>query len=225
MTVAINAAGIYLGFTVLHEAMHGIAHPNRAVNALLGRLGGIPLTIPFPVFRGVHHEHHSHTNDPSRDPDLIVARTPRALLPVWCLAVVVEYARAFYGRRLWRTRADLVEVVACESAMGALTVAAIAGGWFLPLVIVWYAPAALALLFLAFAFDFVPHYPFDTDRRYHDTRVMPGRALNALLLGQNYHLIHHLWTTIPWFRYQRVFTDVRGDLEARGCRIGWRIAP
>jgi beta-carotene hydroxylase len=225
MTVPINAAGIYLGFTVLHEAMHGIAHPNRVVNALLGRLGGIPLTIPFPVFRGVHHEHHSHTNDPTRDPDLIVARTPRALLPVWCLAVVVEYARAFYGRRLWRTRADLVEVVVCETAMGALTIAAIAGGWFLPLVVAWYAPAALALLFLAFAFDFVPHYPFDTDRRYYHTRVMPGRALNALLLGQNYHLIHHLWTTIPWFRYQRVFADVRSDLEARGCRIGWRIAP
>jgi fatty acid desaturase len=47
-----NAAAIYLGFTVLHEAMHGIAHPNRTLNALLGRLGGIPLTISFPLFRG-----------------------------------------------------------------------------------------------------------------------------------------------------------------------------
>ena len=225
MTVPINAAGIYLGFTVLHEAMHGIAHPNRVANALLGRLGGIPLTIPFVIFRGVHHEHHSHTNDPRRDPDFIVARAPRVLLPVWCLAVVVEYTKAYYGRRLWRSRAELVEALVCGSAMFALTGMALAGGWFLPLVVVWYGPAALALLFLAFAFDFVPHYPFDSDRRYHDTRIYPSRILNVLLLGQNYHLIHHLWTTIPWFRYRQVFTDIRSDLEARGCRIGWRVAP
>ena len=94
--VPINAAAIYLGFTVLHEAMHGIAHPSRTVNALLGRLGGLALTISFPLFRGVHYEHHSHTNDPNRDPDLIVARAPRVLLPLWCLAVMVEYRAKFY---------------------------------------------------------------------------------------------------------------------------------
>jgi len=224
-TLLINATGIYLGFTVLHEAMHGIAHPNRAVNAFLGRLGGIPSTITFPLFRGVHYEHHSHTNDPTRDPDLIVAHAPRLLLPVWCLAVVVEYRAKFYGRRLWRDRMELAEALGWDTAIVGITIAAIAGGWIVPLFVVWYAPAALAVLVLAFTFDFLPHYPYDTDRRYFDTRILPGRALNALLLGQNYHLIHHLWTTIPWFRYQRVFAGIRSDLVRCGCRIGWRVAP
>jgi len=44
------------------------------------------------------------------------------------------------------------------------------------------------------------------------------------LLGQNYHLIHHLWTTIPWYRYQRVFRAIRPELEARGSRIGWTVS-
>jgi beta-carotene hydroxylase len=224
-TVPINALGIYLGFTVLHEAMHGIAHPNRRVNALLGRLGGIPLTISFPLFRAVHYEHHSHTNDPQRDPDLIVAHTPRLLLPLWCLAIFVEYRAKFYGRRLWRDRAQVTEALAWEAIMVLITVVAITGGWFVPLLVVWFAPAALAIVFLGICFDFLPHYPYDTDRRYFDTRIYPGRALNVVLLGQNYHLVHHLWTTIPWFRYQRVFAEIRADLVRRGCRIGWQVTP
>jgi beta-carotene hydroxylase len=223
--VPINAVAIYLGFTVLHEAMHGIAHPNRTVNAFLGRLGGFPLTISFPLFRGVHYEHHSHTNDPVRDPDLIVAHTPRLLLPLWCLALVVEYRAKFYGRRLWRHRGQLAEALAWDAVLVAVIVAALATDWIGALLVVWLVPAALAVLFLGFSFDFLPHYPYDTDRRYFDTRIYPGRALNALLLGQNYHLIHHLWTTIPWFRYRQVFDAIQPDLERRGCRIGWWVGP
>jgi beta-carotene hydroxylase len=221
-TILVNAVAIYVGFTPLHEAMHGVAHERAWANAAVGRLGGLPLTIPLPLFRGVHWEHHSHTNDAARDPDLIVAHRPRALLPLWCLAIPVSYRRAFYGRRLWRSPAQLAEAVTFDLALSALVVAAIAGGWLVPLAVLWLVPALLAVLFLAFAFDFLPHWPYDTRARYFDTRVCPGALLNALLLGQNHHLIHHLWTTIPWYRYRRVFDAIRGDLERRGCRIGWR---
>jgi beta-carotene hydroxylase len=47
--------------------------------------------------------------------------------------------------------------------------------------------------------------------------------LNALLLGQSYHLIHHLWNTIPWYRYRSVFAQVGGELAASGCPIGWPL--
>jgi len=59
--------------------------------------------------------------------------------------------------------------------------------------------------------------------RYHATRILPGRVLNLLLLGQNYHLVHHLWSTIPWYRYQRVYEQVGPALAARGARVGWRV--
>jgi beta-carotene hydroxylase len=224
-TIAINAFGIYVGFTPLHEAMHGVAHERKWANALIGRLGGLPLTVPLPLFRGVHYEHHSHTNDEARDPDHVVARQPRVLLPLWCLGIMVAYRTAFYGRRLWRTRGQLVEALAIDAGINLLIVAAVMDGWFVPLAVVWLVPAAVALLSLAFAFDFVPHYPYDTAARYYDTRVYPGYVLNVALLGQNYHLIHHLWTTIPWFRYRRVFAAIHRDLAARGCRIGWRVTP
>ena len=87
----------------------------------------------------------------------------------------------------------------------------------------------LAILFLALTFDFVAalgvHYD-SRAMRFLDTRIYPSRFLNAVLLGQNYHLIHHLWTTIPWYRpYQRVFRAIRPELEARGSRVGWTVEP
>jgi beta-carotene hydroxylase len=224
-TIAINASSIYVLFTVMHDSMHRTAHESRFVNDLLGRLSALPLTVTMPLFRAVHYEHHSHTNDPERDPDLLVSKRPRWALPFWCLGIMFEYRRHYFGRRMWRDRADLVEAVAMEMVLLGAIALAWATGTLGTLVVVWLGPAVIAVVALALAFDFLPHYPYESRERYHDTRIYPGRFLNALLLGQNYHLIHHLWTTIPWYRYQRVFTAVEGELVERGARIEWRGTP
>jgi beta-carotene hydroxylase len=218
-TIAINATSIYLLFTVMHDSMHRTAHQSRFINDLLGRLSALPLTVTMPLFRAVHYEHHSHTNDPERDPDLIVNRGPRWALLFWCLAIMVEYRRHYFGRRMWRDRSDLIEAIAMECFLLGAIVLAAATGTFATLAIVWLGPALIAVAVLALCFDFLPHYPYTSQERYLDTRIYPGRILNALLLGQNYHLIHHLWTTIPWYRYQRVFGEVEDVLVGRGARI------
>jgi beta-carotene hydroxylase len=223
--VLLNTLAAYLLFTVLHDATHGTAHRSRVGNVALGRVCGGVLTLAWPLFHAVHHAHHAHTNDDARDPDLIVSRAPRWLLPVWCVGVVIEYRIKFFGQRLWRSRSELVEAVATDAATFGLIAAAIVGGWLWPLTVLWLLPVAFAVLFLAFAFDFVPHYPYDTAARYQNTRIMPGRILNAVLLGQNYHLVHHLWATIPWYRYRLVYEEVGDQLAARGARIGWRVEP
>lgn len=221
-TIAINASAIYLLFTVMHDSMHRTAHESRFINDLFGRLSAIPLTVTMPLFRAVHYEHHSHTNDPERDPDLIVNRGPKWALPFWCFAIVVEYRRHYFGRRMWRDRSDLIEAIAMECLLLGAIALAVAKGAFATLAIVWLGPALIAVAVLALCFDFLPHYPYDSQERYLDTRIYPGRILNAVLLGQNYHLIHHLWTTIPWYRYQRVFGEIEEALIERGARIEWQ---
>ena len=224
-TVAINAVAIYMMFTVMHDAVHRTAHRSRFMNATLGRISAFTLTVTLPLFRAVHYEHHSHTNDAERDPDLGLSRRPRWLLPLWCLAIIIEYRVHFYRRTLWRNKADLVEALLMELFLTATIVVAIVTGTLSVVATLWFGPALIAILFLAFTFDFLPHYPYDSQARFLDTRIYPSRLLNAVLLGQNYHLIHHLWTTIPWYRYQRVFRSLRPELEARGSRIGWTVEP
>ena len=210
----------YVAFTVAHEAVHGVAHANKLVNGLYGRLASLFLFSPFRAFRAIHLEHHSHTNDPTRDPDFGVSRRPRALLPLYCLLIVYEYRRHFYGRPLWHAKGEIAEVLVNEAVLVALLAFGLANPTTRPLVLyLWVVPALVAVVLLAFAFDFLPHTPYDRRGRYVDTRAYPGRLLEVLLLAQNYHLVHHLWTTIPWFRYRRAFEGVRPELERRGCRI------
>jgi len=41
-------------------------------------------------------------------------------------------------------------------------------------------------------------------------------------MGQNYHLIHHLWPSIPWFEYKIAYEKTKPLLDAKGSpqRVG-----
>jgi len=223
VAIALNSVAIYMAFTVMHESMHGVAHDSRRVNAWLGRPMALMLTFSMPVFRSVHYEHHSHTNDTDRDPDLFISYAPKWLVPLWATGVLLEYRRHYYGRKLWRNRRELSEAIGIETLVLAVAVVSLVTGNFISVAVLWFIPACVAAVFLVVAFDYLPHYPYDSRQRYHDTRIYPGGIANVILLGQNYHLIHHLWTTVPWYRYRRVFHEIRPELEARGARIGWWV--
>ncbi len=221
IAIAGLAVSYYVVFTVLHDAMHGVAHRNRTVNAWLGRVAGFALMLPYPLFRAAHLAHHTHTNDPERDPDIMVAYRPAWLRPVWFLLTPAHYRRIVYGTGPLRDAAARREAFATEALLLASMGAAVALGHGMTLLQLWVIPAVLAILWLALAFDLLPHHPHTTRERYYDTRAYPGRFLNAVLLGQNYHLVHHLWTTIPWYRYRHAYREVEADLLSRGAPIGW----
>ncbi len=212
------AVANYLGFTVFHESCHRTAHRRRWVNDALGWLPAILLTFTYPVFRSCHLQHHTNTNDPERDPDHWVAHRPRWLLPFWLVGTAVRY-RVLCHRFGWSTpRARRAQKVVDAVLLASLPVAWLTGH-LTEVVVLYWAPTVLAGLVLFYAFDFLPHYPFDRTERFHDTRLQPGRVRHALLLGQNYHLIHHLWVSVPWFRYRQVFAELEPELRARDVRI------
>jgi beta-carotene hydroxylase len=226
LVVLINSAGLYLGFTVLHEAVHGVAHRRGRVGRALGTVTGFLLTFTFPFFRGVHLSHHAHTNHRGRDPDAVLGRLPPALAP-WLGGSVLyaSYHLSYFRHRLWRSRAELVEVVACDVLYLAILASAIALDWLPQLLILWVLPLALTLHVLVYTFDFLPHYPHDSTQRLYNARAYGGRLAACLHLNQNYHLVHHLWPAIPWYHYRRAYLRHAPALTAQGCRIGWRVRP
>jgi beta-carotene hydroxylase len=217
-TVAVQALAIYVGFTVLHESVHRLAHPNRVVNDVVGWITGLPLTVTQATFRTVHLAHHAKTNEPDDDPDFIVGRGPWWLRPLSFVSPLWEYRVHYYGRRGWKNRAELAAQLGLDVVIVAGVAGAAATGSLGDLAVLWIVPALLAVAFLGFAFDYLPHRPQDSTERYLDTRAYPSPVLNVVLLGQNYHLVHHAWVTVPWFRYQEVFEAARPDLDAVGAR-------
>ncbi|MEM9195236.1 MAG: fatty acid desaturase [Myxococcota bacterium] len=220
--LAVGAVGTtiaaYLSFTVMHEAAHGNIHGSRrdlrGIGTAAGWLASAFLLAPFPAFRVLHLRHHSFTNDGRRDPDFFVAGTP-LLAPLRCFRTIPHYYGEFLFGETSRSNAGRRE--RRSVILGILFLLAIGGGLsafglWREVLFLWAIPAVVAAAILAFFFDYVPHHPHASRERYRDTRVVPTRLLDLPLLGQNLHLVHHLWPRVPFYRYRAVFEASRDRL-------------
>lgn len=193
---------LYCLYTVSHEAAHGNAHPNRAVNAWIGRVAAAIQGMTFPLFRIIHLQHHAFTNDPKRDPDFVIGRQPRWLLPVWTLVRLLHDNLFMVSRRLWSGKQrQLREHLVTTAIQAGIVTAAILTGNLEAVLWGWLGPALLSGALLELTVAWAVHYPHLSQHPLENTRMFRGKLLQVLTLNQNYHLVHHLWPRIPWFRY------------------------
>lgn len=208
-TIAVNAAVTFVMFTVSHDAIHYAVSSTRWVNGLVGRLAFI-LVVPvisFPTYAFVHIEHHRHANDDEKDPDAWAAHSRW-----WQMPLRWPFPELLYGGFILRTarsrpRPEVAETVGMLIlSLTGLTVA-IAAGQFWTLAVVFLIPQRIGLVLLVWWFDWLPHHGLaDTQRqnRYGATRARVGMEwlYTPLMLSQNYHLVHHLHPSVPFYRYR-----------------------
>lgn len=96
--------GMLLNFlyAAQHELIHRTAFRTRRVNDMLARLTGFVLIFPSDFDRIRHFQHHRHTQDPERDPQLINAGE----------ITLGTYLTRLAGMRFWLTRVKLVAMSA-----------------------------------------------------------------------------------------------------------------
>lgn len=209
----INVVALHLVGTVIHDASHNVAHRNKIFNAILGHGSALMLGFAFPVFTRVHMQHHANVNDPENDPDHFVSTGG----PLWMIAVRFLYHEIFFfKRRLWR-KYELLEWFLSRLAVGSVIFFSVQHGFLGYVLNFWFSPALVVGLALGLFFDYLPHRPFQERDRWKNARVYPNPILNLLIMGQNYHLIHHLWPSIPWYHYQTAYYATRPLLDAKGC--------
>ena len=68
-----------------------------------------------------------------------------------------------------------------------------------------------------FVFVFLPHHPADIsqhENKYAASTIRKGWEwiLTPLMAYHNYHLIHHLYPTVPFYRYLKVWLLKYDDL-------------
>lgn len=198
----LNSVCLYVLYTVNHEAVHQIAHPNRAVNDFLGRVSAALEGITFPMFKIIHIQHHSHTNHRERDPDFVIGRKPRLLLPVWTLVRLLHDNYFMVRQHLWHgKRAQLLEHFATVGLQGSIIFVAYFSGHFGDLMALWVLPVIGAGAIIEITVAWLVHFPHESQHPLESTRMFRGKLWQALTLNQSFHLVHHLWPSIPWFRY------------------------
>lgn len=209
---SINVIALHLAGTVIHDASHNVAHGDRIVNSAMGHASALILGFAYPVFTRVHMQHHANVNDPKNDPDHFVSTWG----PLWLIAPRFFYHEYFFFRRkLWR-KFELLEWFLSRLVMGSVVWFAASHGQLGYVMNYWFTPALVVGLALGLFFDYLPHRPFQERNRWRNARVYPNAWLNVLILGQNYHLIHHLWPSIPWYKVQPAYYAVKPLLDEKG---------
>lgn len=214
LTIALNSIAAYLAFTVAHDASHNALSTHRSFNDWCGRISTALLSpVPFfKMFRYIHMQHHRFTNEESKDPDLYCGRGPAWLLPLKWATLDVHYFVQYLNPELFRSRPLKERWEFAWACLWAVTLAAllIGSGFGLEYLLLFIIPTRIAVVFLAFAFDFLPHYPHQAKASEAPFQATANRVgwewlLTPVLLSQNYHLVHHLYPTLPFYRYLKVW--------------------
>lgn len=211
--IPINAVAGYLLFTVAHDAGHHSASNVRWFNNLMGRLATplFALHAAFPVWRFIHMQHHRFTNhDDGVDPDHYTMRGPTWQKPLRWLTIDYHYVTFYLPKLRSRPRAEQVEALAFLGLALAVPAALIATGNIVTWLVVLFIPSRLTILFLAWAFDYLPHHglhhkPDEDKLKTTRNRIGSERLVSPILLYQNYHLVHHLHPVVPFYKYIQVW--------------------
>jgi beta-carotene hydroxylase len=92
-------------------------------------------------------------------------------------------------------------------------------GVLLEVALTWLLPGWMGVAVAAFLFDWIPHTPYGSTSRFDVARVLHVPGLQWLMLGHNYHLVHHLWPKVPFYHYRDMFIVAQPLLEEKGCRV------
>jgi beta-carotene hydroxylase len=238
--VLVNSWVSYAWYTVHHDATHkAISGRNPKltwIEGVCGTVAGFALQLEFASYSTNHLKHHAHTNSPA-DPDLAV-KGPLWQVPIkWAVLIVLttigtlpgggRVVGAVFARLLPEgSAAPSPRELAARGRLRRLTqltvvllLATIPLGWFWPAVLLLWLPSRVGILLLMVLFQWLPHFPFDRTDRFGATRINRFAGSTWLLLQQDRHLIHHLYPTIPWYRYRAAFRELRPILEANGALI------
>jgi ring-1,2-phenylacetyl-CoA epoxidase subunit PaaE len=212
-TIPLNALAGYLLFTVSHDAAHHSASRVRWLNDLMGRLATpfFALHAAFPVWRFIHMQHHRFTNhDDGSDPDGYTMAGPRWQRALRWLTTDYAYMGFYLPKLMRRSRSEQLEEAAVILVFLGTYAGLIATGHVIDLLVLVFVPMRLAIVYLAWSFDYLPHHGLHlrpSEDRLKTTRNRIGLEwlLSPIMLYQNYHLVHHLHPVIPFHRYIAVW--------------------
>lgn len=212
-SAAINLLSLYALYTVNHEAVHRLVHPNRTVNNWVGRIAAALEGTTFPLFRILHPQHHAFTNHPEHDPDYVIGRKPRWLLPLWTFVRLTHDNSFMINHRLWSNkRSQLIEHLITVGLQVSVVIGAAWMGHLQDALWLWVIPLLMAGALIELTVAWAVHFPQECQHPLENTRIFKGQLLQILMLNQNYHIVHHLWTSIPWFRYGKAIPLVEMTL-------------
>ena len=88
----------------------------------------------------------------------------------------------------------------------------IINGYLIELLMFWIIPQRISFFFISFIFVYLPHVPNEISEKedaYRATSIREGMEwlLSPLMMYQNYHLVHHLYPSVPFYRIVKLWNS------------------
>jgi fatty acid desaturase len=212
-----------------HEAGHGTAFKTRWIDQGLYQLASFMIMRDPTTWRWSHTRHHTDTLIVGRDPEIAVMRPARLARLLVNLVGLVDVPMAFAlmfrhaAGRLTAGEADFVpeterhkvyRTARIDLAIYAATIGLAVGfrSW-LPVVLIG-GPRLYGALLLYF-YGFTQHAGMGEnvlDYRLNTRTVKMCRLNRFLYWNMNYHVEHHMFPMVPYYRLPELHEEVKGDL-------------
>lgn len=233
--LSIALAWVWSGlFAPFHECTHRTAFRSPWANRLGTWLTGVPFGMAPMVYRVFHFEHHRHTQDPARDPELTnpaYAHWPDSLRG-WLLAnsgygllllklnPLLGFAFAPRDAWLrfapWSPRIDDPDRIVLECRV-------LLGIWILSLAGVLLLPGGLWFWFAAWLTHVFQTLwvssehtglPLEGSILARTRTVLSNAFVRFWIWNMNYHAEHHGWPAIPWHQLPATHGLVASRLDS-----------
>jgi fatty acid desaturase len=206
-------------FMPLHETVHKTAFRTRWLNLVLGHFCGAAIAFPYQYYTVFHWEHHRHTQDPDKDPELLVmpplTSVPRllvafsgALQVAGRLRLLLRHAITGVVTVPWvpveKRRLVVTEARLYLLSYGLLFAGSVAlQSW--ALLLTWIVPLLIGQFFLR-PYLFTEHTGCGTARSAFDnTRTTyTNGLLRWFAWNMPYHVEHHAYPSVPFHALPRL---------------------
>lgn len=225
----INGLLLCWTFSIIHDAIHRALSRNVDLNDRLGFIATVVFSpyASLKLFRWAHMEHHRFTNAPE-DPDNW-AHGSVWTMPLRWMTIDIHYLLRALRSTQPKVKEILKEMIPQLVIVALLATLCVWLGYGRELVYLVLIPTRITLLLNGFMFFWLPHShhgPKQSDNLTLATTVRLGSEwlLTPLLQCQNYHLIHHLWPTTPFYNNVKLWRLLEPELRQRDLAIQYDFA-
>jgi fatty acid desaturase len=218
-------------FMVVHETAHKTAFRSRGLNLAIGHLSSFAIGLPYEYYCLFHWDHHRYTQDPKRDPELLVGPIPRSDTE---LAIAYSGIRqvAFRVRLMLRhaltgnatapwipeAKRDIVVREARLYLAGYVVLLLVSIMLHTALLLwIWVVPVIIGQSFLR-PYLYAEHTGCERTRSaFQNTRTTyTGMFVKWFAWNMPYHVEHHAYPSIPFHALPKLNRIVADQIAYRG---------